>query len=154
MSSMFFDPDDPFILALKKSVRKQIENFDIIIDPKISKEEALKRNAEIVKCDRCGVSGNRPNMMRWHFENCKTILKEYKHCGAVIPRQGIKDVLYEKKIYCNQVCYYNSKKGKPFITMTDQIKNKISQSACSRSKELSNRMKENKVWLKSNRWKK
>ena len=93
------------------------ENIDysecIIFDPIINREEALKRNAEIVECDKCGVKGNRPNMMRWHFENCQTILRSCKQCVKIIPRQGIKDYLYDQKIYCNRQCYMKSKKGKP-----------------------------------------
>lgn len=83
-------------------------------DTNISRIEALKRNAEIVECDRCGTTGNRPNMMRWHFENCKTVLRKCLHCDGIIPRQGIKDYLYVQKLYCNRKCYMASKKGKPF----------------------------------------
>jgi len=27
---------------------------------------------EVLECPHCGVSGSKPNMVRWHFENCKT----------------------------------------------------------------------------------
>lgn len=91
----------------------------------LSKIEALKRNSEIVSCPSCGVTGNRPNMMRWHFENCKTVLKKCLHCDNVIPRQGIKDHLYKDKLYCNRKCYMESKKGKPPIEMTEEIKTKL-----------------------------
>lgn len=125
----------------------------VIFDPIMNREEALKRNAEIVECDKCGVRGNRPNMMRWHFENCKVELRSCKQCGKTIPRQGVKDYLYDKKIFCDRKCYMKSKAGKPPISMTNEIKNKISDNAKSRSSELSERMKNNKVWLKSGRWK-
>ena len=95
-------------------------------DPTISKEEVLIRNSEIVVCDRCGVSGNRPNMMRWHFDKCKTLLRNCEHCSNTIPRQGIKDYLYNQKKFCNRVCYMASKKGKPAMIMTEDIKQKLS----------------------------
>lgn len=85
-----------------------------IFDPNLSADEAKRRNAEIVECDRCGVTGNRPNMMRWHFENCKVVLRTCQQCGGVIPRQGTKDYLYNEKKYCNRRCYGASKKGKSF----------------------------------------
>lgn len=94
-------------------------------DPDICRKEAIKRNSEIVTCDKCGVSGNRPNMMRWHFENCKTILRECQYCKEIIPRQGMKDFLYTQKKYCNRNCYMKSKIGKPPIIMTEVIKNKL-----------------------------
>ena len=95
-------------------------------DPEICKLEAIKRNSEMVICPNCGVKGNRPNMMRWHFENCKTVLKNCKQCDSVIPRQNIKDYLYKQKHYCNRNCYMESKKGKPPIEMTDSVREKIS----------------------------
>ena len=96
-------------------------------DTNILRMEALKRNSEFIKCTKCGVEGNRPNMMRWHFENCKTILKNCKQCGEVIPRQGIKDYLYKEKHYCNRKCYMESKKGKNPIEMTTEVREKISE---------------------------
>lgn len=104
-------------------------------DKEISREETLKRNAEIVTCDRCGVQGNRPNMMRWHFENCKTILRNCEHCGDIIPRQGTKEIHYKVKKYCGRSCYMASKKGKLAIDMTDDVKNKLSIIAKNRSEE-------------------
>ena len=131
----------------------EIEYSDcILFDPITNREEAIKRNAEIVECDRCGTKGNRPNMMRWHFENCRTELKNCKHCGNVIPRQGVKDYLYDQKIFCNRKCYMKSKVGRPPIIMTEEVKDKLSLSAKKTSMERSNRMKSNKVWTKSGRW--
>lgn len=89
----------------------EIEYHEFQCDPTIARLEALARNAEMATCDKCGVSGNRPNMIRWHFENCKTVIKTCKQCGSDIPRQGTKDYLYSKKIYCNRQCYMQSKKG-------------------------------------------
>ena len=106
------------------------------LDPHILRQEAIKRNSEFVACDKCGVVGNRPNMMRWHFENCKTTLKECKQCGKTIPRQGIKDHIYNKKTYCNRNCYMKSKIGKPPIIMTNDIKEKLSKIAKERWKKL------------------
>lgn len=94
-------------------------------DPLISREEALKRNAEFIACDKCGIIGNRPNMMRWHFDKCKTVLKNCKQCGNIIPRQNVKDYMYNKKIYCNRDCYMASKKGIPPIIMTEEVKQKL-----------------------------
>lgn len=94
-------------------------------DPNICRIEAIKRNSETVTCDVCGVSGNYPNMMRWHFENCKTILRSCEYCGNEIPRQGIKNFLYDKKKYCNRECYMGSKKGKAPIIMSEEVKQKL-----------------------------
>lgn len=96
-----------------------------IYDKNMAREEAIARNTEMVGCDRCGVIGNRPNMMRWHFENCKTKLKKCVLCGETIPRQGIKDYLYKQKKYCNSDCYNRSKIGKAPFIMTEEIKNKL-----------------------------
>ena len=95
-------------------------------DPTISREEALKRNSEIVVCDKCGVSGNRPNMIRWHFDNCRTLLRTCEQCGETIPKQGIKDIQYNVKKYCNRKCYMEYKKGKAPIVMTKEIREKLS----------------------------
>lgn len=119
----------------------------------ICSEEAIKRNTNIVCCDRCGIFGGETNMMRWHFENCKTTLKKCKECDNIIPRQNIKDFLYDKKIYCNRKCYMKSKKGIPPIVMTKEVKEKLSKKAKFHSKERSHRMTNNKVWEKSGRWK-
>jgi len=100
--------------ALEIECDVEIDYSDcILFDPITNREEAIKRNAEIVECDKCGVKGNRPNMMRWHFDNCKVILRSCKQCGNTIPRQDIKDYLYDQKIYCNRKCYMKSKLGKP-----------------------------------------
>lgn len=99
----------------------------IVFNSDIEREEALKRNATIVTCPKCGVQGNEPNMLRWHFDNCKTELKKCLHCDNIIPRQGIKDFLYKQKFYCNRSCYMESKKGKPPIIMTNEVKQKLSE---------------------------
>jgi hypothetical protein len=98
-----------------------MQNFN----PEICRLEAIKRNSEIVTCDVCGVEGNYPNMMRWHFENCKTVLRNCEYCGECIPRQGIKNFLYDKKKYCNRECYMKHKKGKAPLIMTEEIKQKL-----------------------------
>ena len=124
-------------------------------NPEISKLEALKRNAEFVTCDRCGKTGNRPNMMRWHFDNCKTSVdKKCPQCEKVISPEGMKRNIFEKKIYCSKFCYIASRKGINPIEMTPEVRAKISRSALSRSEQLSLRMKQNQVWKKSGRWKK
>jgi hypothetical protein len=106
----------------------EIDYPDIkLLDSEIEKQQALRRNATIVTCPNCGVKGNEPNMLRWHFDNCKTKLKNCLQCGNLIPRQGVKDFLYEKKFYCNRSCYMESKKGKPPIIMTEEIKKKLSE---------------------------
>jgi hypothetical protein len=135
---------------------EKVDSIDIPnqYNPQICKEEAIKRNTNIVRCDRCGVEGGEPNMRRWHFDNCKTILKNCQQCNKIIPRQNIKNHLYKQKKFCNKDCYYKSKIGKAPILMTDEIKKKLSNSAFNQSKDRSNRMKKNKTWLKSNRWKK
>ena len=123
-------------------------------NPIISRQESISRNQEEHICDRCGITGKGPNMSRWHFDNCNTVLRECKHCKKTIPRQGIKDHLYNQKVYCNRKCYMESKKGKAPIVMSDEVKIKLSNSALERSTILSDRMKKNEVWLKSGRWKK
>jgi hypothetical protein len=110
-------------------------------DPDLCRYEALKRNAEIVECNRCGVKGNRPNMMRWHFEKCKTVIKTCKQCGQNIPRQGIKDHMYKTKIFCNRKCYMESKKGVVPIEMTAEVREKLSVSR----KLYNERLKSNKI---------
>lgn len=106
----------------------EVEMPPITFDnPLVSRHEAIKRNSEIVECPKCGVTGNRPNMMRWHFDNCKTVFRKCQQCGKTIPRQGIKESQYKVKLYCNQDCYMESKKGKNPIEMTDEIKQKISK---------------------------
>ena len=101
------------------------DTHEMILNPTLNREEAKKRNAEIVTCGVCGVSGNYPNMMRWHFENCSQQLRNCQQCGEVIPRQGTKPYLYKQKKFCNRKCYAESKKGKPPIVMTEEVKQKL-----------------------------
>jgi hypothetical protein len=128
-----------------QSVLNQNDDF-IVYDPTISSQEAIKRNSEFVTCPHCGVSGNRPNMIRWHFDNCKTKLKDCPQCGKVISRQGCKDSLYKKKVYCSQECYIESKKGKSPIDMTPEVRGKISKAALRDSQNRSERMKKVQPW--------
>jgi hypothetical protein len=133
-------------------IEKLFQDHNIILfDSDLLRQDALERNSEIVVCDVCSVSGNRPNMMRWHFENCTTIFRKCEQCENKIPRQGIKNYLYNQKKFCNRTCYMNSKKGKPPIVMTEEVKLKISIHAKTQSEERSERMKKNKVWLYSGR---
>lgn len=37
---------------------------------KFTSENAAQNNVEIT-CPHCGKTGNKPTMMRWHFDNCK-----------------------------------------------------------------------------------
>jgi hypothetical protein len=99
----------------------------------ISRQEAIQRNSVIVSCPHCGVKGNEPNMLRWHFDNCDTHLRNCLQCGNTIPRQGIKNFLYDKKVFCNRSCYMKSKRGKSPINMTEDVKKKISQSRLGKS---------------------
>jgi len=99
----------------------------IRFNPELSREEAIERNAIKMTCHNCGVFGQGINLKRWHFDNCKTQLKNCEQCDKIIPRQGIKDFLYIQKKYCNRKCYMESKIGKPPIEMTDEIKQKLSQ---------------------------
>lgn len=107
----------------------ELDYSDVSFDEErhIDRIEAIRRNSEIVTCPKCGVTGNRPNMMRWHFDNCKTELKRCAYCGNTIPRQNIKDYLYSKKEYCNRTCYTESKKGKAFHTPSESERKKISK---------------------------
>lgn len=129
--SIYYDPNDELVIEIQKyfCMQKSLEgdsNLFIPYDPIINKIEAIKRNSEFVTCPKCGVEGNRPNMMRWHFDKCKTILKNCKQCGEVIPRQGIKDCQYKEKHYCNRKCYMESKKEIVFLEMTVEMREKIS----------------------------
>lgn len=134
---------------------RNLESIDLPAQysPVTSREEAIIRNTTIVTCDRCGTSGGEPNMRRWHFDNCKTKFKDCKHCGKVIPRQGIKDYQYNKKVFCNAACYFENKKNKPALIMTDEVRKKLSEIAKADATTRSERMKRNQVWKKSNRWK-
>jgi hypothetical protein len=116
------------------------------------KSESEKRNAVIVECPKCGVTGNEPNMLRWHFDNCTTKFRICEQCGENIPRQGIKPFNYDVKKYCNRKCYMASKIGKAPITMTDDIKQRLSDIALTQSKDRSDRIKKSKPW--NIRWKK
>lgn len=142
----------------KLSKLLNIDHTDIVYeDPEfnsfieVNSIEAKQRNSEIVKCPHCGEEGNRPNMMRWHFENCKTVLKNCEQCGNAIPKKGIVNHLYQKKKYCNRKCYMESKKGKPFLEMTPEIIEKLRIAAKRDAVNRSIRMKNNKVWEKSPR---
>jgi hypothetical protein len=117
------------------NIEELYEQYDLVYyNREICKQEAIERNKEIVQCDKCGVQGNRPNMMRWHFENCKTVLLNCQSCGKTIPRQGTKDSLYKQKKYCNRSCYMETKKGIAPIDMTDEVKNKLSEVAKKRKR--------------------
>lgn len=120
---------DPIAKALGITSTVSTDDYEIpkfhVFDLNVCREDALKRNAEFVTCDRCGVRGNYPNMMRWHFESCKTVLRKCEQCGGIIPRQGKKDSQYCVKKFCNRKCYMASKKGKAPIVMTEEVKNKL-----------------------------
>lgn len=132
---------EPFEIEFDDNFFDDVEDFS-----ELSRREALKRNKKIVKCPKCGLEGNEPNMLRWHFDNCSTVFKNCLYCGDIIPRQNIKPFLYNEKKYCNRNCYMKSKLGKSPIVMTAEVKLKISISAKSQSKIRSDRMKKNKVW--------
>jgi hypothetical protein len=128
-----------------------INDLEYIEFIELCRNEALKRNSNIIECPHCKVKGNEPNMYRWHFENCPTLtypttFKQCEQCGNDIPRQGIKPFLYNTKKYCNRRCYMESKKGKAPIIMTEEVKKKLSDIAISQRDIRSSRMKENKVW--------
>jgi hypothetical protein len=139
-----------FFESLKTFKFDEIDSEEYLDQKELFKTEALVRNATIIECTRCGVKGSEPNMFRWHFSNCTTKLRCCEQCGEVIPRQNIKPFLYDVKKYCNRKCYTESKKGKSPITMTDEIKTKLSNIAKEQSDIRSERMKKNKVWTYSN----
>jgi hypothetical protein len=64
-------------------------------------------------------------MIRRHFENCKTKFRNCRQCSKISPRQGVKDHVYNQKKYCDRSCYMKSKRGKPPIKMTEEVKNKL-----------------------------
>jgi hypothetical protein len=136
--------------SLKTFKFEEIDNKEQLDQKELFKTEALIRNSTIIKCTHCGVEGNEPNMLRWHFGNCNTKLRCCEECGETIPRQGIKPFIYDVKKYCNRKCYMKSKKGKAPIKMTDEVKNKLSNIAKEQSNVRSERMKKNKVWTHSN----
>jgi hypothetical protein len=127
-------------LGLQFDKNSALSDNDLVVphrfDPSISREEALTRNSEIVVCDKCGVSGNRPNMMRWHFDNCKTVFRKCEQCHEIIPKQGIKDFQYNVKKYCNRKCYMEYKKGRAPIVMTKEIREKLSVAAKKRQSDI------------------
>lgn len=104
-----------------------IDYSELLFDPFLNKEEAIKRNSEFVTCNKCGVIGNKPNMLRWHFDKCTTVLRTCKQCNKTIPRQNIKPIQYDVKKHCNRKCYTESKKGKIFLEMTQERKDNISK---------------------------
>ena len=114
--------------GLKDIKFEDIDNKTYIEQKELYILDALKRNSTFIKCPKCDVIGNEPNMLRWHFDNCNSILRSCEQCSNTIPRQGIKPFLYDVKKYCNRKCYMNSKKGKPPIEMTSEVKEKISKS--------------------------
>ena len=117
---------DPSDNPIPNSLFDELPDDLVRFNPELAREEALIRNSTKLKCTNCGTIGQSVNMRRWHFERCRTNLKNCKQCGDVIPRQGIKDYLYDKKTYCNRSCYTESKKGKSPIQMTNEVKQKIS----------------------------
>lgn len=138
--------DDDLFADLKSFKFDEINNISHLEQKELFRKEALIRNSTIIECPHCGVKGNEPNMLRWHFDNCDTILKKCQQCGETIPRQGIKPFLYNQKKYCNRKCYMQSKIGIPPIIMTDEIKKKISAISLTQSKERSDRIKISKPW--------
>jgi len=79
-------------------------------DSTIYRNEALERNRTMLTCTVCGTVGNMGNMMRWHFSECKTILRTCKHCDKTIPI--VKPYIrYSKMNYCNSNCYHASRVG-------------------------------------------
>jgi hypothetical protein len=136
-----------FGMNMSESVTIDMNSDSEYIDfIELSKQEALKRNSNIIECPKCHVKGNEPNMYRWHFDNCSTKFRLCEQCNKQIPRQGIKPFLYDVKKFCNRKCYMESKKGIAPIVMTDELKNKLSKIALSQSKERSDRMKKTQPW--------
>lgn len=41
-------------------------------DESLQKMSVAAINRSKVKCPYCGTVGDKPNMKRWHFDNCKT----------------------------------------------------------------------------------
>lgn len=111
-----------------KDFKFELDESSIIEQKDLYIMDALKRNSTFVECDRCHTIGNEPNMLRWHFDRCTTKFRNCEHCKKIIPRQNIKPFLYDVKKYCNRKCYMESKKGKPPIVMTDEVKDKLSKS--------------------------
>lgn len=120
---------------------------------KFDSDEARKRNATIVSCPICHITGNEPNMRRWHFENCSQALLDCQECGQIIPRQGTKPTLYKQKKFCDRKCYMRSKRGTSPIIMTEEVKKKLSMIGVAQSDQRRIRCLQTKPWLKSGRWK-
>jgi len=155
-SSIIYDPISEALGLDPLEISYEHIRMCQVHDPKISREEAITRNSDIVTCSVCGVTGNGPNMARWHFENCKRKVKQCQQCEHDIPMQGIKPYLYKQKKYCNRDCYMESKRGIPPIEMTQEVRKKLSDMAISQSEARSNRMKQirkNKFW-NNGRWSK
>lgn len=123
MSNTIYDPISEALQL--EPIEFHFDTPVVSINPVLAREEALERNADIVECDKCGVKGNRPNMMRWHFENCTRKVKQCKSCNKDIPMQGLKPSRYDVQNYCSRECYMESKKGINPIVMTDEVKRKI-----------------------------
>jgi ERCC4-related helicase len=92
----------------------------------ISSVEAKRRNLVIVECPKCHVSGNEPNMRRWHFDRCAQPLLNCKQCTTVIKRQGIKPWLYKQKKYCSKKCFQESSRGVKRSPLSEETKKRIS----------------------------
>jgi hypothetical protein len=120
-------------------------------DFQLRRRQAIERNKKIVTCPKCNITGGETNMLRWHFENCKVIIRYCKQCNKPIQRQNQKDYIYNKKIYCSNNCYNISKLGKCPIVMTEEVKKKISIASLNDGERRSERMKKVKPWLKSTR---
>jgi hypothetical protein len=112
--------------GLKDIKFDEIENKEFIKYKELCRSDAQIRNSTFIECPHCKVVGNEPNMLRWHFDNCTTTFRNCEQCNGIIPRQGTKPFQYDVKKYCNRKCYMDSKKGKPPIVMTDEVKNKLS----------------------------
>ena len=114
--------------GLKDVKFDEIQNKEFIEYKELCAIGAQLRNSTMVECPHCKVVGNEPNMIRWHFDNCTTKFRTCKQCDSVIPRQGVKPYIYDKKNYCDRKCYMTSKIGKAPIVMTDEVKEKLSKS--------------------------
>ena len=124
----------------------------------ISRIEAIERNNTIIECPKCGTTGNVGNMRRWHFDNCRTILRTCKQCNNTIPI--VKPyVRYAQMDYCNSQCYFESKVGKQPVhvarnggKLDDACKAKIRANIGPEERQKrSERMKKVKPWLTSRR---
>ena len=82
----------------------------VLFNPELNREEALERNRDIIECPNCNRVGNRPNMMRWHFENCKMKTRYCIECNNPIPKK-YKASQYKNMKYCDHKCYGKSRIG-------------------------------------------